>query len=60
MVDDLINTAPGIKDKMRRVIPIGRFGQPQEIAQAILWLCSDENAFCNGQAIQLDGGLTAG
>jgi NAD(P)-dependent dehydrogenase (short-subunit alcohol dehydrogenase family) len=60
MVDDLINTAPGMKDKMRRVIPIGRFGQPQEIAQAILWLCSDENAFCNGQAIQLDGGLTAG
>ncbi|MDB5239617.1 MAG: short-chain dehydrogenase [Spirosoma sp.] len=60
MVDDLINMAPGIKDKMRRVIPIGRFGQPQEIAQAILWLCSDENAFCNGQAIQLDGGLTAG
>ena len=60
MVDDLINTAPGMEDKMRRVIPIGRFGQPEEIAQAMLWLCSDENAFCTGQAIQLDGGLTAG
>lgn len=60
MVDGLINTAPGMEDRMRRVIPIGRFGQPEEIAQAILWLCSDENAFCTGQAIQMDGGLTAG
>lgn len=60
MVDELMNTAPGMEERMRRVIPIGRFGQPEEIAQAILWLCSDENAFCTGQAIQLDGGLTAG
>lgn len=60
MVDSLINTAPSMEDRMRRVIPIGRFGQPEEIAQAILWLCSDENAFCTGQAIQMDGGLTAG
>lgn len=60
MVDDLINSAPGMEDRMRRVIPIGRFGQPEEIAQAILWLCSNENAFCTGQAIQMDGGLTAG
>ncbi len=60
MVDELINTAPNMEERMRRVIPIGRFGQPEEIAQAILWLCSPENAFCNGQAIQMDGGLTAG
>ena len=60
MVDTLINTAPNMEDRMRRVIPLGRFGQPEEIAQAILWLCSDENAFCTGQAIQMDGGLTAG
>ncbi|GAB3897822.1 SDR family NAD(P)-dependent oxidoreductase [Spirosoma agri] len=60
MVDDLINAAPNMEERMRRVIPIGRFGQPEEIAQAILWLCSDENAFCTGQTIQLDGGMTAG
>lgn len=59
MVQGLMDSAPGMEDKMRRVIPIGRFGQPEEIAQAILWLCSDENAFCTGQAIQMDGGLTA-
>ena len=60
MVDELISTAPGMEERMRRMIPMGRFGQPEEIAQAILWLCSDENAFFTGQAIQLDGGMTAG
>ncbi|WP_020606745.1 SDR family NAD(P)-dependent oxidoreductase [Spirosoma spitsbergense] len=60
MVDELIQQAPAMEEKMRRMIPMGRFGQPEEIAQAILWLCSDENAFVTGQAIQLDGGLTAG
>ncbi|RRA98824.1 SDR family NAD(P)-dependent oxidoreductase [Larkinella rosea] len=60
MVDELINSSPDMENRLRRAIPIGRFGQPEEIAQAILWLCSDENAFCTGQAIQMDGGLTAG
>lgn len=60
MVQGLIDTAPGLEERMRRVIPIGRFGQPEEIAQAIVWLCAPDNAFCTGQAIQMDGGLTAG
>ncbi|MBC7568804.1 MAG: glucose 1-dehydrogenase [Spirosoma sp.] len=60
MVDDLIQAAPGMEDRMRRMIPMGRFGQPDEIAQAILWLCADDNAFTTGQALQLDGGMTAG
>jgi len=60
MVDDLINTAPGMEERMRRMIPLGRFGQPDDIAQAILWLCSDENSFYTGQALHMDGGLTAG
>lgn len=60
MVDELLLAAPGMEEKMRRRIPIGRLGQPDEIAQAILWLCSDENAFYTGQALQIDGGLTAG
>lgn len=60
MVDGLIAIAPGMEERMRKMIPIGRLGQPEEIAQAILWLCADENAFCTGQAIQMDGGLMAG
>lgn len=60
LVDELINTAPTMEERMRRVIPMGRLGHPEEIAQAILWLCSNENVFCTGQAIHLDGGMTAG
>ncbi|GAB4009419.1 SDR family oxidoreductase [Spirosoma migulaei] len=60
MVDELIGTAPGMEERMRRMVPMGRFGQPEEVAQAILWLCLDDNAFVTGQALQIDGGLTAG
>lgn len=60
MVDELISTAPGMEERMKRMVPMGRFGQPEEVAQAILWLCSDNNAFVTGQALQIDGGLTAG
>lgn len=59
MVDALINTAPGMEERMRRMVPIGRLGHPDEVAQAILWLCSAENSFVTGQAIQVDGGLMA-
>jgi NAD(P)-dependent dehydrogenase (short-subunit alcohol dehydrogenase family) len=60
MVSDLVSLSPDMEERMRRVIPMGRFGEPDEIAQCILWLCSAENAFCTGQAIQIDGGMTAG
>jgi NAD(P)-dependent dehydrogenase (short-subunit alcohol dehydrogenase family) len=60
LVDELILAAPIMAERMRRVIPIGRLGKPEEIAQAILWLCADENALYTGQALQMDGGLTAG
>ena len=60
MVDELLQEVPDMEEKMRRRIPIGRLGEPEEIAQAILWLCSDENAFFTGQVLQLDGGMTAG
>lgn len=39
--------------------PIGRFGQPEDIAALAVWLASDEAAFVTGQCFTIDGGLTA-
>lgn len=46
-------------EKMLERIPMRRFGQPSDIAEAIVWLCSDESSFVTGQAVNLDGGMTA-
>jgi NAD(P)-dependent dehydrogenase (short-subunit alcohol dehydrogenase family) len=37
--------------------PSGRMGLPQEVASAVLWLCSDQSAFVNGHALFVDGGF---
>jgi NAD(P)-dependent dehydrogenase (short-subunit alcohol dehydrogenase family) len=40
--------------------PVGRFGQPEEVAAAVLYLCSPAATFITGVALPLDGGITAG
>jgi NAD(P)-dependent dehydrogenase (short-subunit alcohol dehydrogenase family) len=39
--------------------PIGRIGRPEEIADAVVWLCSDRSSFVTGAAIPVDGGYAA-
>jgi glucose 1-dehydrogenase len=47
------------QDVARRLSPLGRFGDPDEIARAALWLCSDASSFTTGHALAVDGGYLA-
>jgi NAD(P)-dependent dehydrogenase (short-subunit alcohol dehydrogenase family) len=42
-----------------RVHPIGRVGTPDEVANAVLWLCSSDASFVTGHTLMIDGGMTA-
>jgi NAD(P)-dependent dehydrogenase (short-subunit alcohol dehydrogenase family) len=50
---------PGRRQRRLTHIPIGRFGRPEEIAQAALFLASDEASFVTGSSMMVDGGITA-
>jgi NAD(P)-dependent dehydrogenase (short-subunit alcohol dehydrogenase family) len=39
--------------------PLGRIGKPEEVAETVVWLCSDASSFITGSVIVIDGGLTA-
>ena len=51
---------PQMKGILANVQPIKRSGLPDDIAQAVLWLASDDATFVNGHALVVDGGLTGG
>ena len=59
MLDRFMGGRPGGREEMVRTEPIGRIGTPEEIASAVVWLCSDKASFVTGQAIAVDGGWTA-
>jgi len=51
---------PEIRKYLLGLHPIGRFGMPMEIAEAVVWMCSDRASFMTGQSLVLDGGFLAG
>src|SRR5215467_2370051 len=59
MADRLFG-APQVHKYVLSCHPIGRFARPSEVAEAVVWMCSDSASFMTGQALVLDGGFLAG
>ncbi|MGA2743843.1 MAG: SDR family oxidoreductase [Candidatus Sulfotelmatobacter sp.] len=57
---DRIFRAPGAHKYILSCHPIGRLGRSAEIAESVVWMCSDRASFMTGQSLVLDGGFLAG
>jgi NAD(P)-dependent dehydrogenase (short-subunit alcohol dehydrogenase family) len=59
MLARLLERDPGRDKKLKSAHPMGRIAEPAEIANAALWLCSEQASFVTGHQLAIDGGLTA-
>lgn len=58
MIDAICKDSPKLKRRFEACQPIGRMARPEEIANAVVYLLSDESSFMTGTAFVIDGGLT--
>ncbi|MBM4462289.1 MAG: SDR family oxidoreductase [Chloroflexi bacterium] len=59
MVKRLMDDYPAMEQIAKDMHPMARLGTPEEIAQAVVWLCSDAASFVTGHPLAVDGGLVA-
>jgi NAD(P)-dependent dehydrogenase (short-subunit alcohol dehydrogenase family) len=59
MIDRLTNNKKEVEAQYAAQEPIGRLGNPNEVANAVIWLCSEAASFVTGHAMAVDGGWTA-
>lgn len=59
MTQPVLDRRPGLEARVSSIEPLGRIGRPEEIAEAVVWLCSDAASFVTGHAMPVDGGLMA-
>jgi NAD(P)-dependent dehydrogenase (short-subunit alcohol dehydrogenase family) len=59
MVDRLSAELPTLRDALVAMKPMGRLGRPEEVAEAVVWLCSDAASFVTGHMLAVDGGYVA-
>ncbi len=58
LFDYLTGSQPDVKNQMANMIPMKRVAHPEDMAEAVMWLCSDVASFVTGQCLPIDGGMT--
>ena len=58
MVDRFVGKEGDARQQLASMHPVGRMGRPEEIADAVIYLCSDKASFITGQSLAVDGGFT--
>lgn len=59
MIERFVGESPEARKDLETQHPMGRFGKPEEVAEAVVWLCSDKASYVTGQTLAVDGGFTS-
>ncbi len=60
MTDSIVAARPKMADFYKSLHPMGRLAEPEEIAEAAVWLCGEAASFVTGHTLVVDGGVVAG
>ncbi|HEL3016248.1 TPA: glucose 1-dehydrogenase [Stenotrophomonas maltophilia] len=59
LIRSYLDSQPGVEDALNKSVPLGRLGEPNEVARAVLFLASSESSFIAGHELFVDGGAAA-
>ena len=59
MIDRVTGQDPATETQFAALHPMNRMGTAREVADAVVWLCSDQASFVTGQLLPVDGGMVA-
>jgi NAD(P)-dependent dehydrogenase (short-subunit alcohol dehydrogenase family) len=59
MIERFTGGDPEAEAQFAAMEPVGRMGEPEEVADAVVWLCSDAASFVTGHPMVVDGGMVA-
>jgi NAD(P)-dependent dehydrogenase (short-subunit alcohol dehydrogenase family) len=59
LIENLTRTHPEERERTINIIPMHRMAEPEEVAEAVIWLCSDAASFVTGHVMLIDGGMTS-